>query len=901
MTNEDDLGLITKPSSHSHSSNSLTFNNNLIIAFCLDGTVYALDSGNGAILWRTSGSFTDGALLKKRRRIKGNKRDKEVEYLIEPLGEGSIFQKTSGNNIEGEEEVKRLPFTLKSLVQLSPVHWQESEELGHYLIAKRESSIYLLDLLSGNVKKRQFKGKHGESSSDEEMAIESMERASLLVGRTDYHVQGFDEGNLDPQWEINLTQFKSLHQGQDENEVLRFNGNDFYTTFNGHLVSKQAGEPWIAKLNSPVLQIFRPMTTGKGFVTLQEMKLKGSDSGAIAAKRHVLFDQSRATFYFDDLVNVGILNSEGNSSTSTLFVLPQSHYPLLRDREKKKKPKIGEEEVGLIVKRHAFLSVQRVSRQVIPATIKLLDYENQSFKNLKLFSFAISMTLFVGFVAFRWMSKWYRKQKHEGKRGSSGVLELSEEVLGYGSHGTVVFRGKFDGRPVAIKRLLSEFYSLADHEISLLQEHDTHPNVVRYFYREEQERFILVALELASCSLAEFIDPIGGESSGSSTCEAYKVPEIKAKEFSGIQVDEIDLLKQVMGGLLFLHEKGLIHRDLKPQNILLQFPKAAQEKVRVLISDFGLSRKLIELESSFHATAKASGTLGWRAPEIIFNEETVKYNWESKAIITGHVSNSTGSHDKDIESHDSASTCCYGPLKIGKSVDIFAAGLIFYYVLSGGKHAFGSRMLRESNISTGKLEINTSFLNFEAENLIKEMLKKRAKDRPTAKQILSHPFFWDSEKRLEFICSVSDVLEGEERSLKREQVEKAPPGFESTTTSILPMRDSIDFIGTKVFKEAATWHKALDRLIFQDLTKHRYYMVNKLHDLLRAIRNKRNHFNETPANVQEILGTSPIEAWEYFEAKFPRMLMECHQVMSKFVLKSTENNNFKSLEKYYER
>jgi serine/threonine protein kinase len=877
MSKEDDeLGLITARSSNE------PLNNNLIVAFCLDGTVYALDAINGAILWRTSGSFTDGPLLKKRRRIMRNDDVTPplvVDYLIEPLGEGAIFQTTAG------EEVKRLPFTLKSLVHLSPVHWQESEDRALYLIAKRESSIYVLDLVSGNVKKRQFKNQNNNknicSSSDEEMAIELSERASLLVGRTDYHVQGFDEGNLEAQWEITLTQFKSLHK---EMEMIDncFNGNNFYTTFNGHLISKQAERPWIAKLNSPVLQIFIPMKTAKGFVTLQEIGLKGSENGAIAAKRHVLFDQNKATFYFDDLVNVGVLNTE-KSNSSTLFVLPQSHYPLLRDR---KKPMIGEEGIiseALIVKRYEFLSVQRVSRQVIPPTVKLLDYENQMTSK---FGFTLLIAV-LGIFGLWFMRRLYKKRQRRSQPGG-GVLEMSEEVLGYGSHGTVVFRGKFDGRPVAIKRLLSEFYSLADHEIGLLQEHDTHPNVVRYFYREEQERFILVALELADCSLQEYIDPIGRESGSSSANEILQGSQItEIKNFEGVKLDKRDLLRQVMSGLSFLHEKGLIHRDLKPQNILLQFGEGS---VRVLISDFGLSRKLIEMESSFHATAKASGTLGWRAPEIIFNEETVKYRESTGSCSSDrpYQSSSVGS-DINVES-----STVYGPVKIGRSVDIFAAGLIFYYVLSGGKHAFGSRMMRESNISTGKLELDTSFLGVEAENLVKEMLRKRAKDRPTAKQVLSHPFFWDSEKRLEFICSISDVLEAEERNIKREQVEKAPPGFESAPSS-LPMRDAIDFVGTRVFKESSTWHKDLDRLIFQDITKHRYYMVNKLHDLLRAIRNKRNHFNETPTSVQEILGTSPIEAWEYFESKFPKLLMECYTVMGRFV------ENLKSLKKYYEK
>ncbi len=164
---QSDFGLITRPYLHTAADSF----NNLIIAFCLDGTVYALDNENGAILWRTSGSFTEGPLLKKRKRSANLK----VEYLIEPLGDGAIFQ------VEAEE-IKRLPFTLKSLVQMSPVHWQETEEKSLYLIAKRESSIFVLDLRSGRVKKRQFKDSGSNSeNSDEEMALEALDRASLLV------------------------------------------------------------------------------------------------------------------------------------------------------------------------------------------------------------------------------------------------------------------------------------------------------------------------------------------------------------------------------------------------------------------------------------------------------------------------------------------------------------------------------------------------------------------------------------------------------------------------------------------------------------------------------------------------------------------------------------------------
>ena len=43
------------------------------------------------------------------------------------------------------------------------------------------------------------------------------------------------------------------------------------------------------------------------------------------------------------------------------------------------------------------------------------------------------------------------------------------------------FRGKFDGRDVAVKRLIPECFSFADREVELLRESDQHPHVIRYF------------------------------------------------------------------------------------------------------------------------------------------------------------------------------------------------------------------------------------------------------------------------------------------------------------------------------------------------------------------------------------------------------------------------------------
>mgnify|MGYP001791540763 CR=1 FL=1 len=61
------------------------------------------------------------------------------------------------------------------------------------------------------------------------------------------------------------------------------------------------------------------------------------------------------------------------------------------------------------------------------------------------------------------------------------IIFNSKDVLGHGCEGTFVYRGKFDGRDVAVKRILPECFDLADREVQLLRESDQHPNVIRYF------------------------------------------------------------------------------------------------------------------------------------------------------------------------------------------------------------------------------------------------------------------------------------------------------------------------------------------------------------------------------------------------------------------------------------
>ncbi|MPC52741.1 Serine/threonine-protein kinase/endoribonuclease IRE2 [Portunus trituberculatus] len=65
------------------------------------------------------------------------------------------------------------------------------------------------------------------------------------------------------------------------------------------------------------------------------------------------------------------------------------------------------------------------------------------------------------------------------------IIFNPQELLGKGCDGTFVFRGTFDGRAVAVKRVLPDCFSIANREVDLLRESDQHPSVIRYFCTEQ--------------------------------------------------------------------------------------------------------------------------------------------------------------------------------------------------------------------------------------------------------------------------------------------------------------------------------------------------------------------------------------------------------------------------------
>ncbi|KAI1787268.1 kinase-like domain-containing protein [Ganoderma leucocontextum] len=437
------------------------------------------------------------------------------------------------------------------------------------------------------------------------------------------------------------------------------------------------------------------------------------------------------------------------------------------------------------------------------------------------------------------------------------TLVVSETVLGMGSHGTVVFKGSLQGRAVAVKRMLADFVTLASREVNILQESDDHPNVIRYYYQEAHANFLYIALELCPASLADLIE--------------------RPDQFRDIVVafEPKRALRQITAGLRHLHALKIIHRDIKPQNILISDAKrGAGENAghRMLISDFGLCKKLEYDQTSFLPTAHgslAAGTVGWRAPEILRGE--VKLDDAGDESQSSRSSIGSGS--------SSAGTPTVKPTRLTKSVDIFALGCLYYYVLTNGFHPFGDRFEREFNIlkNAKSLEGLERFgeEGTEAVDLINRMLSPEAYDRPDTSTCLLHPYFWDPGKRLTFLQDASDRFEIMCRDPKDANLLALEKG-------------AYEVVG-------ADWHSRLDKLFIENLGKFRKYDGKSVQDLLRALRNKKHHYQDLPDNVKRLLGTMPEGFLAYFTRKFPKLFLHVHGVISSSVLRT--ESMFRS---YYE-
>ncbi|KAG8911657.1 bifunctional endoribonuclease/protein kinase ire1 [Tulasnella sp. 417] len=76
------------------------------------------------------------------------------------------------------------------------------------------------------------------------------------------------------------------------------------------------------------------------------------------------------------------------------------------------------------------------------------------------------------------------------------------------------------------------------------------------------------------------------------------------------------------------------------------------------------------------------------------------------------------------------------------------------------------------------------------------------------------------------------------------------------------------------------WHKRLDKVFDDNLGKFRKYDGKSVQDLMRALRNKKHHYQDLPDNVKRSLGGLPEGFLSYFTRRFPRLFLHVYGVVS---------------------
>ncbi|XP_024543706.1 mixed lineage kinase domain-like protein isoform X1 [Selaginella moellendorffii] len=186
--------------------------------------------------------------------------------------------------------------------------------------------------------------------------------------------------------------------------------------------------------------------------------------------------------------------------------------------------------------------------------------------------------------------------------------------LGQGAYGTV-YEAIWLGHKFAVKVFAQGDTSFAK-ELAVLGAHK-HPNVLHiagHSFDGEKQRYSLV-MEKMDMDLANYL--------------------LKKNSLSLLSIVAV-----MATGMAWLHSKNVIHRDLKPQNILVG--EEDNDLVSIRIADFGVSRPDFISSLISEATPK-QGTRNFMAPEVWTSERYTKkadvysYGMLSYQLVTGNI------------------------------------------------------------------------------------------------------------------------------------------------------------------------------------------------------------------------------------------------------------------------
>ncbi|CAD8055786.1 unnamed protein product [Paramecium primaurelia] len=243
------------------------------------------------------------------------------------------------------------------------------------------------------------------------------------------------------------------------------------------------------------------------------------------------------------------------------------------------------------------------------------------------------------------------------------------EKIGEGAFGQV-YKGLYKNEEVAIK-----FLQGAQIQETSIMKNLRHKNIIKFYQYFKQGNYQYLVMEYAA----------GGS-----------LKELMKKSLDESIISQI--MYSIFTGIEYLHSKQIIHRDIKPDNILI---KNTEDLSSIKIADFGLSYQYKPEIRYYQTVSKQCGTFIYMAPEQILNKT---YN---------------------------------------KAVDMWSCGIVLFMLLNQGKHPFYPRILTKKEFinSFPDLKYEQPFHSSPlARDLLQRLLQNDQDSRYTASQALVHPW-----------------------------------------------------------------------------------------------------------------------------------------------------------------
>ncbi|KAL4509217.1 hypothetical protein ABPG72_018148 [Tetrahymena utriculariae] len=255
------------------------------------------------------------------------------------------------------------------------------------------------------------------------------------------------------------------------------------------------------------------------------------------------------------------------------------------------------------------------------------------------------------------------------------------EVIGEGGFGVVYKVLDRETKLIKAMKKLKKNSKLiqTDNELELLKRLD-HPNIIRIFdfYQDEEDFYIITEYIEGGCLFDEI----------------QKLSKLK-QQFN--EKNACQIMQQILMAVNYAHSINIVHRDLKAENVLIQYDEV-ESRYHVKVIDWGLS-VLVEQNQKLHIDC---GTSYFKAPEVINR--------------------------------------CYD-----EKCDLWSCGALMYELLSGCPpfDAETDDEIEEKILQGGYSFPSEYFggVSDEAIDLLKKLLTYIPTFRISAKQALEHPWF----------------------------------------------------------------------------------------------------------------------------------------------------------------